>query len=199
MSESEGPPPILTSHPNAPKWPKVIGIIAIIFSVFSFIGALTSFFTKALLRLQMKTAAPTHGTSMEDIDAFLAKWSWFYLLGAGLAMISGAMLLCAGISCLKGKKICRPLYLTYAILTILYAIFALYITFGAGMANEQINVMFNIQEGEDISGRPEVLSGKIGGMVGGLVGNIFGMVLPIFILAWFTRSKIKRDVETYFS
>ncbi len=193
-------PPIQSQHSSAGgeiKWPKIMGIISIVFSVLAIFGSVISFFTGAMLRFQMKTGGINADPAA--VDAFVDKWNWYYLMGGATGLLMGILLLVGGISLLKLKKNSRPIYLIYSVLAILYGIFGCYMILGSGMIDEQMNVMFGEAEGSD---DPAVkigkMSGRIGGMVGGMVGLVFGMAPPIFFLIWFNRQKIKTDLLTKF-
>ncbi|MDF1812523.1 MAG: hypothetical protein P1V20_09920 [Verrucomicrobiales bacterium] len=192
-------PPMPPGAANELKWPKIIGILTIVFSGFNFFGAVMSFFTGRLLKFQMQMNKDLYNLQTTDIDQFLAKWNWHFVTSGLIGLITGLVLLFAGIFLLKEKKICRPLYLAYATVAILYAFYSIYVAVGSGMIDEQMNVMFGIGEGENISDYPEAKVGRISGIIGGVVGGVFAMVLPGFLLIWFMRSKIRADVLSRFA
>lgn len=175
-----------------PKWPKVIGIISIVLAVLSFFGAVSSFFTPKMLRFQVSMGQ--FKGSMEDFDAFLAKYHWYFLLGACVALVSGILLISGGISLLRSKKAGKTLLLAYALITLLFASFSIYMTLGSSMLSEQMTAMFGSAQDS-----PEAAAGRIGGLIGGIIGTAFSMAYPVFLLIWFSRGAVKNDIRNYFS
>lgn len=150
-----------------------------------------------MLRFQMKLSQDTGG-SMEAFEAYLAKWNWYFVLGGVLGLIIGVLLLVGGIGLLRLKKSSVRLMMGYAVATILYAGVLLYMSLASSMVDEQMRAMLGIAEGESLDQYPEAKIGKISGMVSGIVSAIFSMVYPIFVIIWFTRQKIRSDVEVGF-
>lgn len=199
--ENASPPP--TSPPAIPgsveplKWPKVIGIISIVFAIFSLFGGVSSLFTTKMLRFQMKLSQE-NGGNLEAFEAYLAKWNWYFVMGGVLGLIIGVLLLIGGIGLLRFKKSSIGLMRGYAVVTIVYSGVLVYMSLASPMIDEQMRAMLGIAEGESLDQYPEAKIGKISGMVSGIVSAIFSMVYPAFLLIWFNRRKIRRDVETGF-
>lgn len=192
-------PPFPTGAGAELKWPKIVGILSLVFSGFGLFGAVTSFFTGSMLRFQMQMNREVYNTDPAAIDSFLSQWNWHFVVGGIAGLIMTALLLFGGISLLRHKKVCRPVFLTYGGVGIFFALYSIYIALGSGMIDQQMDVMFGIGEGQSIDDIPAAKVGKMSGLIGGVIGSLFGMLLPLFFLVWFLRSKIKADIASRFS
>ena len=111
---------------------------------------------------------------------------WFvtYSTAASLVgIVLAVLLLVAGICLLKRVRIVRGLYVTYAGVGLVLSAVGAVIT---------IAVMIPLLQKSDM---PEV--GIIGGIVGGVIGGAIGMAWPIFLLVWFSRRKIRQQIQQW--
>jgi hypothetical protein len=174
-------------------WPKAIGIVAMIFGVLGSLGGLwavgTSFFTEMLAKL-----------SHLPPDSY-EKWRPF-MVGNGLAtLFLGGLLFFGGLFLMQRKRSSSKMLNSWAILKMIVGVTCLYFNFL--MQKEQMPLMMEYQkEMMEKAGAPgvEKMADMVTGMtevmviVGLVAGLVWLMVLPVFMLIWFIRPKIRHEV-----
>ena len=146
------------------KWPLIIGIISIAFASLAIICSPAS--------LAMQKLNPQSG------EVFKGMPVWFdaYMTASCVVgVLMGIVLLAAGIMLVLRKPAARPLYLGYAcpVVTCLIGIVVSVLAFsGAGMEGPA----------------------KAGMYVGFACSVPLGLAYPIFLLIWFLRGSIAREV-----
>lgn len=185
--------------PNRPpvkpaKWPKTIGIIAIIFGIFGglkgLVAIVSTFFGEMLAKASNLP------------PEFYDKWRPF-MLGSGAGeIILGILLFVGGLLLLYRKRFSMVMLMGWAVMKMLFAVVGFF--FNYQMQREQIPLLLEQQQEavkkaggagseqvmEMVTGATEIIS-----TVMLFAGLIWVMLLPIFILIWFIRPKIMRQVS----
>jgi cytochrome c biogenesis protein CcdA len=188
------PPPFNTAPPalESPKsWHRTLGTIAIIFGSLGLLQGVIAPFTLLIVERQMQ-AAVKMGAEQEAVDSYLAQLKTVSYLGAATYFLLGILLLVGGILLLRKRSASATILKIWAVLKIAGGAFILFKN--SSLTKMQMELMFSSQ-------------GKEAEVVGSIAtyavwfGIIFGMIwlcaLPIFLLVWFNRSKIKQDIATW--
>jgi len=183
--------------PNLPagkqtSWPKVLGIIAMVFGVLGSLSGLwaiaSSFFSEILAK--MANLPPD----------FYDKWKPF-MLASGLGTVFlGALLFFGGLFLMQRKRSSTMMLNSWAILKMALGVAGAYLSYQ--MQSEQMPLMMEHQQkmmkksGAGAEQMAEMITGvtEIATMVGMVFGLAWLMVLPVFILIWFIRPKIRKEV-----
>ena len=172
--------------PERPSsWPIVVGIIAIVLAVLDLLGScggiVTPFFADAI-----KEMAPAgQPTGMEFMQQNMA-WTVGQAL---LSMGAAVLLLVAAIGLMKRRAWAVQPCLVWAILKIVLVLIG--VVTGYAIAQETFESV-----AQQTPGMPGMSSGlfKSFAVIGMCFGLVFGLALPVFMLIWFSRAKIKAEV-----
>ncbi len=180
-------------RPQESAWPKVIGIICIVFgslgSLGGFCGALGS-----LLQGFIGRVAQNAGQSQETLEA-MARYTPYTaaanILGLGVAVV----LLVGGIGLVKRLRWSRAALLHWSWMKMLVAI--LVGVLGYLMQQAQFEAM---QNDPNFSGQMPAMFGsfmRAAGAVGLVLQIVWSWALPIFTLIWFNRRPIREEVSQW--
>jgi len=178
------------------SWPKTLGIIAMVFGV---LGALSS------LTAILSSFFPGFLAKMSQLPPdFYDKWS-FYLLSSGLAtLFLGALLFFGGLFLTLRKPLASKMISSWAVLKMVLGVVGNY--FAYQMQQEQIPLMLENQKklmekaSPEAAAQAEQMVGMVSGIteiatvVGMVLGMAWLMVLPVFMLIWFIRPKIRKEM-----
>ncbi len=177
MSPPQMTPPDETQPPQVPSsarppWATAIGVISIVFGSLGLICTPVSLLAN---KINPRTA---------KMQGRFPDWYATYTIAASLVQVALAgLLLIAGICLLRRSRLARRLHLGYAVPNLLLG------AVGLVVAISTISQVF--QE----SDMPEVATAS--GMAGAFIGMAFVMVYPIFLLVWFSRRKIREQVQQW--
>jgi len=166
-------PPVQTQgyipQPKRSAWPTVIGIISTIFAAMG------------LICTPISLAINAFNPATQKVHEFMPEWYRTWELGSGLVGVAFAvLLLIAGISLMKRRPIGRSLHLIYAII---------------GTVMTVINAVAIVLLIGETSDMPDPMRyGMIGGGAGGVC---LGLAYPIFLLIWFLRGPVAKEVKTW--
>ena len=171
--------PMMEAPPS--KWPTVIGIIAIIWAAFGLLGGVCGLGFMARLMPTNFPGAPGMSMSMSPMMLF----------GLLISLILRSCLLALGIGLIKRRPWSAQWFRTWAVVEILGS--AVGTVIGYFAQQPQFAAMAN-QPG---MGKmpPEFFHGMAIFSVG--CGLLLAWVLPVFVLVWFSRDKIKQEVATW--
>ena len=178
--------------PRKSSWPMVIGIIAIILGSLGTLQGCMGLGWPALAGL-FTSALPEEQAGMMDATKALTP---LMMISAGLTMLIAIVLLIGGIGLTKrsprSPKTCR----IWAGLKMLLVVYTSTVTFLSTQA--QMEAMQRMLE-EDPNA-PAAMAGFFGTLMA-IIGPVifvfaivWGWALPIFMLIWFSRRKIKAEV-----
>jgi hypothetical protein len=196
FSMTTTPPPFSPpSHTAAPgsKWPKVLGIISIIFGAGSILQSIIGPVSMLLVKKQMQ-AFVDQGADQAKVDEYIAKiTSHTYMSSVAVALL-GIILLTGGILLLRRRRAASPILQVWAVLKIIVG--GLIIFKSAALSRLQMEVMFSSTA---LGGGKEAEMVNTFASYGMWFSLIFGLVwlviLPVFILIWFNREKAKQEMN----
>jgi len=177
-------------------WPKTIGIIAMIFGV---LGGLNSLMTICV------GCFPEFFAKLSQLPPdFYDKWRAFMLISGFGILFLGCLLFFGGLFLTLRKRLASTILKIWAGLKIVVGVVGTY--FSYVMQQEQIPLMLESQKkimesagasaaagAEDMMGMISSIT-EIATMVGMVLGLVWLMVLPTFMLIWFIRPKIRKEI-----
>lgn len=183
----QAPPTIpgeLSFGPPPPGWPKVVGIISIVWGSLGVIcngcGVASSLSQDAMKNMLPPEAVAQNPQFSQPVSAAQIA---VYVFGALL----GALLIAAGILCVQRRPLTRPLHLVYGAVSTVVAIIGAFVSWG--VMSQMMNSM-PPPAGSDPNAAAAQAAGMQMGMIGGLVGGLcFGLAYPVFCLVWFGAVK----------
>ncbi|MCC6427542.1 MAG: hypothetical protein IT435_12060 [Phycisphaerales bacterium] len=165
-----------------PKWPKVVGIISIVWASLGtccgVLGLGLGVVGRSMIPPEKSDQFPPHFVSPPVV-----------ILGV-VGLSFGLILLAAGIMTVSRKPIGRILHIVYSILSILIFPVSMYFNFQMQAEMEQWvqqnpNTDFAKQQAQMGSG------GQLGQIIGMVIGTVMGLAYPVFCLIWFGLVKRK--------
>lgn len=177
-------------EPELPKWPKVVGIISIVFAslglVCGGVGTAWMFIQPGFMQsaaAQMKGGVPPqmlqHNTMLLAATFVGLAWALFLLLN--------------GIMCVLRKPTVRPLMLVYGLGAIAITIWSMSVQMGIQSELDEW-----AKQNPDAEFAQQLNSGATaaGQLVGMVVGLTFSFAWPAFLLFWFGFVKTKPEQFT---
>lgn len=192
------PPPICSvpqSSTPGTRWTKIIGIIAIIFGAGGILQGAFTPVSLLMVKKQMQSFAEM-GVEQTRIDEYLAKLSQVSYPGAAAYGILGILLLTGGILLLRHRRAAASLLQVWAVLKI--TIGGLLIYKNSALTRMQMDLMLSSEtfgEGKGTEAVGTITSFAV--WIGLAFGFIWLCVLPVFVLIWFNRRKIKEEISIW--
>jgi len=173
-----------------PAWPKVVGILSIIFSTIGFTCSGVGMGTLYLLPGFMETAAANTGyPAPPTMEPSGGMW-----LATFLSVSANVLLLVAGISTIARKPVGRTLHIVYAIAAIIIVFVSTYIQMDAqGELNQRMQAYAEQHPDSPFAQQANSPAQAIGQLVGLAFGLTIALTWPLFTLIWFTLSKRGRS------
>lgn len=167
------------------SWPKVVGVIAIIFGILGTLGGAWGFFALLLIQRMKSTLPPETVVGLKAIE----DWKGWTMFTSGLAAVLGVFLLVGGIRLVKRRYRAVGTIMTWAILKILLVAGSTYLSYM--IQQQQLQIM-----SEQASGAGAMPAGFVGTVsaISAAISIVWGWALPVFMLIWFSRGKIKEEV-----
>jgi hypothetical protein len=192
-------PPTIPGDLGLPEkrsaWPTVIGIIAILFGALGLLhGCLTSAtpLTIGFAENMTQNLPQADADQMRAVFDGQKKYMIPTVIVGVLLLVCGVMLLAGGIGLYTKRAWSRSTLLAWAALKIIASIAGLIVgILGMQAQTEAIKQMDNSQAGAAAA------MGQSYGYIGAGVGFVWQMLLPIFMLIWFSRASIKAEVESW--
>ncbi|MCH8969802.1 MAG: hypothetical protein IIA66_11880 [Planctomycetes bacterium] len=177
-------PGTIASPQRPANWPTAIGIIAIVFGTLGTLGGLLGALSPVTIAIFSEFMLPGQEEGLQQTMA----WSVAYGIGG---MIIAILLLIGGIRLRSRRRQAVVLIRTWAIVKILLSV-------GGTVIGYQ-SVQLQMEAIQNDPSSPIMNTGIMGtfGMVGMVVGLLWAFVLPVFMLAWFARKKIKSETESW--
>ena len=177
-------PGTIASPQRPANWPTAIGTIAIVFGTLGTLGGLLGALSPVTIAIFSEFMLPGQEEGLQQTMA----WSVAYGIGG---MIIAILLLIAGIRLRSRRRQAVVLIRTWAIVKILLSV-------GGTVIGYQ-SVQLQMEAIQNDPSSPIMNTGIMGtfGMVGMVVGLLWAFVLPVFMLAWFARKKIKSETESW--
>lgn len=163
--------------PKQPSWPTVIGVISIIWA------SLTLICTPINIAGTLAGAPGTRGAGQagpNGFDPYSVYPDWYFtfsLIGQFIALGMGVLLLVAAIKLCKRRAVARTMHLIWA-----------WTTLGLGILN--MGIALSVM---DMSDAPDMMRPMV--YVGVAIGAAIAFAWPIFLVAWFMRSKTRDQLR----
>ncbi len=200
MSTTDLPPPALMTPPVEPgeiphppsAWPKVIGVITIIFGSLAILGgcsgAVSSLFMSSLSGL-----VPEEQATMYDAMEGLKPWM---IIGAVLALALGILQLVAGIGLVRRRAWSPTACMVWAAIKMVFVVGYTILGDMARQAQFEAAQEMIQQDPNMPAGMAAMMASffQVFGVFAIVVGILWGWALPVFLLIWFSRGKIKAEV-----
>jgi F0F1-type ATP synthase membrane subunit c/vacuolar-type H+-ATPase subunit K len=175
--------------PELSKWPKVIGIIAIIFgaggTIGGLCGAFSFFFVDAMSNLLNNMPGATANPGLDSLQ----EHKTYTLISSFATLGIACLLLFGGIVLLGRKQKALTMLRVWAAARIALAV--VQSAMGYVMNKEQMQTMAN-------SGNPMPLGfTETFFIIGLVIGLAWAFALPVFLLIWFARDKIHRETAEW--
>lgn len=194
------PPPIGATAPGAaptPKWPKIIGIIAIIFGSGGLLSGVIGPLSMLMVRTQMEGFVK-QGADQTKVDDYLARLAQITYSSAIANALIGIILLTGGILILRHRRTGSPTLQTWSFLKIVVG--GLFLFKSVSLSRLQMEIMMSSNA---MGGAGSAEAQMIGSITSYAVwaGMAFGFLwlaaLPVFVLIWFNRAKVKQDIRAW--
>ena len=189
-SQNTSPPPsaIPPQQPGeiggpeqAATWPKIIGVISI---VFGSVACLSGAWGLLAPRL-MEAVAVKAPQSQAAPFAAMEGWGTWIVVSSALTMLIAPVLLVAGIDLVRRRRRGIKLGRVWAVLKMIFAVAGSYL--GFVMIQEQFRQM--PQQKLPVGGDFFVVMG----VVGAVAGVLWSCAYPVFLLIWFSRAKVRTE------
>lgn len=171
---------------DGPRWPKIIGIISIVLGIGGCLGGVWGFLTPMLMRKWAEHVPPEQAAALGNVEA----WGKWIAISSALTLLIALVLLVAGIALVKRRRYAIKLTRIWAVSKMLFALVSTYV--GYIIQQEQFEQMS--QQNPVLSGSPFV---DIALVVGVAFGLVWGCAFPMFVLIWFSRSKVKAEYSQW--
>lgn len=192
------PPPFTPPSPSTTpgsRWPKILGVIAVIFGAGGLLQSIIGPVSMMLVKQQMQVFVD-QGADQGKVDEYISKITYHTYMSSVAMAIVGLLLLVGGILLLRRRKAASPVLQIWAVLKLIVGGL---VTFrSAALSRMQMEIIMS----NDALG-----TGKEAAMVstfanyGVWIGLIFGLLwtaaLPIFMLIWLNREKAKQDTANW--
>ena len=194
--DTSTPPPIAPSDLPGPKrsWNRTVGVIALIFGILGFLGALIAPVSLRFTKIMMKTFEE-QGADSADVADYIEKLSSLSMMSTIALAILGIMLAVGGIFLMKTKRLGSPLLKIWAVLKIVFGIFVNYKNYG--LTQQQMEIQTSVGGMDPTAAEMTESITNIAVLVGMIFGTLWVIALPVFLLIWLNRSKIKTDISTW--
>lgn len=167
-------------------WPTVIGIIATIFGAGGLLLSVWGMASPFLMDRWMTGMQDPRMSQMMSVP----QWRTYTVVSSALSLGAAALLLGAGIGILQRRRWASRTSTTWAIVKM--AVVLVGTALGYMTMQAQLGAM-------NAAAPTSMPAGVTTGMVAGgmCFGIVWGWALPIFVLIWFSRSRIKAEVATW--
>lgn len=206
-------------------WPKVIGIISIVIAglgmlcgtcntISGIAGRAMVPFMRGMFKMPMATSRPTTGPTMpidpkaaaDMMDKLLEGMTPLYTIQAitsFVGLLAAILLLVGGIKLIRRRRCAQTLHLVYAILGIISVCVA--IALHSYSMSIMTDTMGGLPFGEMDPGMDPAMGEQMSNLMraqfsmmsvfGAIMIGATGLPYPVFLLVWFLRPKVRREVE----
>lgn len=159
-----------------PAWPKVIGIISIVFGGLGLVCGVLGV-GSVMFMPSMMSGQTFEGGTPPVFPYVPASPVMMALMIVGV--LWAVMLIVAGSMLVARKPVARPLHIVYAIVSTLLGAVTM------KMQVDQQNLMMDWMRDNPNAQITQMSGGNVGGLIGLAVGGFFAFAWPLFILFWF--------------
>lgn len=188
MAPPTAPGPIvLDSEPS--RWPKVIGIIAIVLGALGALGNAMGLLQPFLLDVMGAAAPPQAQGQMQAQIAVTRAWLPYTMTLSAIQAALAILLLVAGVLLISRSRAAPLWMMIWAVLKLIAAVVSAFIGH---------RVQADTMEAMRAAGTMPTLPGMRAFAVFGLVLAImWGCAFPAFTLVWLSLASVRREVRTW--
>lgn len=173
-------------------WPGVIGAIAIVFGALGILNGLMAMASPFFVNMMGNMGGQTTG-----MVETMKSWMWWVILSGVLTIVVASVLLAAGIGVVRRRAWGAKTMLVWAVLKFVWG--GISVAGGVLMQMEQMKAM-QAQTASPGQGVPAAMMTGMTDMVmifGLGFGLLWAWALPVFVLIWFMRPKIRAEVRAW--
>jgi hypothetical protein len=189
MTPQSAPPPAQMAAPPARQtvWPMVIGIIAIILGALGTLGGCVGVAFTPFLGMVEKFVPPGQAPQFQGMAEMVPA----LMIASFAGLLVSVLLLLAGSGLVSRKPWSMAASLAWAVVKMIFVVANAYIGYEVNQAQ------FEAMRADPNVPAPLMALIQAGSGFGVLVGIAWGWVFPIFMLVWFSRPKIRREVRAW--
>ncbi len=188
------PPAVAAARTKSPcVWPRVLGIVAIVFGSLGVLGGCMGLLFPILQSVFEDAVSKGGGP---DIFGTMQGWQGWTLAGSVLGMVISVLLIVEGIGLLRRRPWSIRLGYCWAVLKITFVLVNSIVGYFIQRDIQQAMFQEFANQGTPM---PPIGPGffEIMGAFGIVVGIVWGWALPVFLIVWFSRSKIRAEVADW--
>lgn len=178
------------------QWPKVIGVLAIVFGVLGAIGGLCAglgALSTDILKKIMSMAPQQPGVDQTAQLDVAAQYQGLSLLNAFATVSIAVLLIFGGAQLLKRQSVSRTTLLVWAVVKIVAVVAGSVLAFVIQQKQMELAIQ-QMNAGSTTAPIPAAGIMKLIGAFGIGIAVLWGWALPVFLLIWLNRGKIKQEV-----
>ncbi|MBN1513150.1 MAG: hypothetical protein JXB13_14135 [Phycisphaerae bacterium] len=186
------PPLTPTAYPapaQPTSWPKVLGIICIVFGGLGILGGVWGILSPVFNEWLASLMPPQQQAAMEEA----AKVNPYPVATSLFMLAIAALLLAGGIGLVRCHGHAIGLLRGWAVIKIFWVIVGTFV--GLHMTRELMEEMQKQTGSGPVPGMEAIMTA--GFVFGVVVGILWGCALPVFVLIWFSRRKIRNEVASW--
>lgn len=157
-------------------WPKVIGVISIVFGAGACLQGVWGFFAPRFIKMAAESMPEAQAAPL----AAMQEWGTWITVSSALTILIGLVLFVAGIDLVRRRRRGIKLGRVWAVLKILFGIAGAFV--GLAMQQEQFR---------QISQQTPAINTGVIAVVVLVVVALWTCAYPVFLLIWFSRAKVK--------
>lgn len=184
-------PPVMPGIVIPPRssWPTVMGVIAIVFGAAATLQGIAG----ALVQLILPSTSVFRGaTGGVDMFAGMEQWRpWLLAVNAGVSLL-GALLLFGGVWLTMRRRSARGLIMCWAVAKIALVCLSSYIGYQVGQAQMTAVTQSGVNVPVNMGAMMPIMN-----IVGVVFGIAWGWMLPVFMLIWLMRRKIRNETASW--
>lgn len=177
---------LFTPVPSPPNWPTVLGVLAIIFGTLGALGGCMGAMSLLFFQpLGQAVAQHQQPNPFEFVDAWMG-----WIIGLSIAtVVVAALLATGGIGLVRRSAWSRGVILAWVAVKMLFVVVQVLVNHE--MQKDEFAAL--AESGVNASGAQWFLAAI--GVAGVVIGILWGWALPVFMLIWFSRAKVKAQVN----
>ncbi|MDF1825176.1 MAG: hypothetical protein P1U68_11070 [Verrucomicrobiales bacterium] len=193
---SATPPPIDPSltPPQEVKWPKTLGIIALVIGILGLLQVAVAPISLIFLKQQMAILVE-QGVNEEKVETFMTAMKATTIQSAIALGAIAILLTVGGVLLLKRKPLSAAIISVWAILKILIG--GYFSMRSLSMTKMQLDITMSMG---DVQGKDAEMISRIteyATYAGAVFAILWIAALPVFFLIWFNRQPVKNEIKTW--
>jgi len=194
------PPPLSSvTNEHATKWPKTIGIIAIVLGALGFFNGLMRLAGAWLSKVQMENMVTAKQADAEVVGAFLTDWMPLQIVSGIIFAVIAILLLTGGILLMKRRKLSVVIFRVWAVAYLVTGFLVAWKSLP--MMSQQLDItMAQAMAGEEIEkATVETIANfsEIGAKIGLGINLVWTLACSLFFLIWFGRRSVREETKSW--